>query len=61
MSTFWAILFAWTDSKAASSSPHPALCKVILGVLKPSSGRVYDPCYDSGGMFVQNERVMVRV
>ncbi|WP_279386711.1 hypothetical protein [Mycobacterium uberis] len=22
---------------------------------------MYDPCYDSGGMFVQNERVMVRV
>ncbi|OBI29101.1 restriction endonuclease subunit M [Mycobacterium sp. E1386] len=34
----------------------PSVVRVIVEVLKPSSGRVYDPCCGSGGMFVQTER-----
>lgn len=32
------------------------MVKVIVEVLEPSSGRVYDPCCGSGGMFVQTEK-----
>ena len=30
----------------------PSVVRVIVEVLEPSSGRVYDPCCGSGGMFV---------
>ncbi len=33
----------------------PGVVRVIVEVLEPSSGRVYDPCCGSGGMFVQTE------
>jgi type I restriction enzyme M protein len=33
----------------------PSVVRVIVEVLAPSSGRVYDPCCGSGGMFVQTE------
>lgn len=34
----------------------PSVVKVIVEVLEPTSGRVYDPCCGSGGMFVQTEK-----
>lgn len=34
----------------------PSVVRVLVEVLEPSSGRVYDPCCGSGGMFVQTER-----
>jgi len=34
----------------------PSVVRVIVEVLAPTSGRVYDPCCGSGGMFVQAER-----
>ncbi|MFG1928545.1 type I restriction-modification system subunit M [Cryptosporangium sp. NPDC048952] len=34
----------------------PSVVKVIVEVLEPSHGRVYDPCCGSGGMFVQTEK-----
>lgn len=34
----------------------PSVVRLIVEVLEPSSGRVYDPCCGSGGMFVQTER-----
>jgi type I restriction enzyme M protein len=33
----------------------PSVVRLIVEVLEPSSGRVYDPCCGSGGMFVQTE------
>jgi len=33
----------------------PSVVRVIVEVLEPSTGRVYDPCCGSGGMFVQTE------
>src|ERR1700742_2569517 len=35
--------------------PPPSVVRVIVEVLEPYSGRVYDPCCGSGGMFVQTE------
>jgi type I restriction enzyme M protein len=34
----------------------PSIVKTLVEVLQPTSGRVYDPCCGSGGMFVQSER-----
>ena len=34
----------------------PSVVKVIVEVLEPSKGRIYDPCCGSGGMFVQTEK-----
>jgi type I restriction enzyme M protein len=34
----------------------PSVVKVIIEVLEPDKGRVYDPCCGSGGMFVQTEK-----
>ena len=34
----------------------PSVVRVIVEVLEPSSGNVYDPCCGSGGMFVQTEQ-----
>lgn len=36
----------------------PSLVRVIVEILEPSSGRVYDPCCGSGGMFVQAEKFL---
>ena len=38
----------------------PSVVKVLVEVLEPTSGRVYDPCCGSGGMFVQTERFIRR-
>lgn len=34
----------------------PSIVKTLVEVLQPTTGRVYDPCCGSGGMFVQSER-----
>jgi type I restriction enzyme M protein len=34
----------------------PSVVRVIVEVLEPSRGRIYDPCCGSGGMFVQTEK-----
>ncbi|OBF01590.1 type I restriction-modification system subunit M [Mycobacterium sp. 852002-10029_SCH5224772] len=33
----------------------PSVVRLLVEVLEPSGGRVYDPCCGSGGMFVQTE------
>ena len=38
----------------------PSVVRVIVEVLEPSNGRVYDPCCGSGGMFVQTENFVRR-
>ena len=38
----------------------PSVVRVIVEVLEPSNGRVYDPCCGSGGMFVQTEQFVAR-
>jgi type I restriction enzyme M protein len=34
----------------------PSVVRVIVEVLEPTRGRIYDPCCGSGGMFVQTEK-----
>lgn len=36
----------------------PSVVRVLVEVLEPSKGRVYDPCCGSGGMFVQTDRFL---
>lgn len=34
----------------------PTIVKLLVGMIEPFKGRVYDPCCGSGGMFVQSAR-----
>jgi len=34
----------------------PSIVKLLVGMIEPFKGRVYDPCCGSGGMFVQSAR-----
>lgn len=34
----------------------PSIVKLLVGMIEPYKGRVYDPCCGSGGMFVQSAR-----
>jgi len=33
--------------------------RLLVEMIEPFKGRVYDPCYGSGGMFVQSERFVL--
>jgi type I restriction enzyme M protein len=49
--------FARAEGKRGGEFYTPAsVVKVLVNVLEPDHGRVYDPCCGSGGMFVQTER-----
>ncbi|ORC03887.1 restriction endonuclease subunit M [Mycobacterium persicum] len=49
--------FARAEGKRGGEFFTPAsVVKLIVEVLEPSRGRVYDPCCGSGGMFVQTEK-----
>ena len=49
--------FASAEGKKGGQFYTPAhVVKTLVAVLSPTSGRVYDPCCGSGGMFVQSER-----
>ncbi|MFT4087582.1 MAG: class I SAM-dependent DNA methyltransferase [Gordonia sp. (in: high G+C Gram-positive bacteria)] len=38
----------------------PSVVRVLVEILEPHEGRVYDPCCGSGGMFVQTEKFLER-
>ena len=49
--------FATAEGKKGGQFYTPAsVVKVLVEVLAPHQGRVYDPCCGSGGMFVQSEK-----
>ncbi|TCM51301.1 class I SAM-dependent DNA methyltransferase [Kribbella sp. VKM Ac-2568] len=49
--------FARAEGKRGGEFYTPAsVVKVLVNVLEPYAGRVYDPCCGSGGMFVQAEK-----
>lgn len=49
--------FASAEGKKGGQFYTPAsVVRVLVEVLSPHKGRVYDPCCGSGGMFVQSER-----
>ena len=48
--------FASAEGKrAASSIPPVVLSKLLVEMIEPYKGRIYDPCCGSSGMFVQSE------
>ena len=48
--------FASAEGKKGGQFYTPShVVKTLVAVLSPNSGRVYDPCCGSGGMFVQSE------
>jgi len=48
--------FADAEGKKGGQFYTPkSIVKVLVNILKPYKGRVYDPCCGSGGMFVQSE------
>ena len=48
--------FASAEGKKGGQFYTPShIVKILVAVLSPNSGRVYDPCCGSGGMFVQSE------
>jgi type I restriction enzyme M protein len=52
--------FARAEGKRGGEFYTPAsVVKVLVEVLEPYAGRVYDPCCGSGGMFVQAEKFLV--
>ncbi|MDJ0355593.1 class I SAM-dependent DNA methyltransferase [Paenarthrobacter sp. PH39-S1] len=51
--------FARAEGKRGGEFYTPAgVVRVLVEVLEPSHGRVYDPCCGSGGMFVQTEKFL---
>ena len=49
--------FASAEGKRGGQFYTPAsIVKTLVAVLAPHSGKVYDPCCGSGGMFVQSEK-----
>jgi type I restriction enzyme M protein len=52
--------FARAEGKRGGEFYTPAsVVKILVEVLEPYSGRVYDPCCGSGGMFVQAEKFVL--
>ncbi|MEZ0115151.1 type I restriction enzyme M protein [Catenulispora sp. EB89] len=52
--------FARAEGKRGGEFYTPAsVVKLLVEVLEPYEGRVYDPCCGSGGMFVQAEKFVV--
>ena len=51
--------FAKAEGKRGGEFYTPAsVVRVLVEVLEPTYGRVYDPCCGSGGMFVQTEKFL---
>ncbi|MFN8992323.1 MAG: N-6 DNA methylase, partial [Pseudomonadota bacterium] len=52
--------FASAEGKKGGQFYTPAsVVKVLVEVLAPHKGKVYDPCCGSGGMFVQSEKFVL--
>lgn len=53
--------FARAEGRRAGEFYTPAsVVRLLVEVLEPYEGRVYDPCCGSGGMFVQAEKFIMR-
>lgn len=53
--------FAGAEGKRGGEFYTPrAVVRVLVEMLEPYNGRVYDPCCGSGGMFVQSDKFMRR-
>ena len=54
MSTSWSSSPWPRAGRAASSTPPRSVVRLLVEMLEPYQGRVYDPCCGSSGMFVQS-------
>ena len=53
--------FASAEGKNAGEFYTPAsIVKLLVEMIEPYQGRIYDPCCGSGGMFVQSEHFIER-
>ena len=53
--------FAAAEGKGGGEFYTPqCVVKLLVEMIEPYSGRIYDPCCGSGGMFVQSERFVER-
>ncbi|WP_296791572.1 type I restriction-modification system subunit M [uncultured Methanobrevibacter sp.] len=51
--------FFQAEGKKSSESYTPiGIIKVLVNILKPNAGRVYDPCCGTGGMFIQLDKFL---
>ena len=51
--------FFQAEGKKSSESYTPiGIIKILINILKPNAGRVYDPCCGIGGMFIQCEKFL---
>jgi type I restriction enzyme M protein len=52
--------FASAEGKGGGEFYTPqSVVKLLVGMIEPFKGRVYDPCCGSGGMFVQSEKFVL--
>ena len=56
MSISWASSHPPKARGAASSTRRRCVVRLLVEMIEPFKGRVYDPCCGSGGMFVQSEK-----
>lgn len=51
--------FAYAEGKGGEFYTPPSVVKLLVGLIEPYKGSVYDPCCGSGGMFVQSEKFVL--
>jgi len=56
MSIFWVSLLGRRASGGGEFYTPRSVVRLLVEMLQPYQGRVYDPCCGSGGMFVQSEQ-----
>ena len=53
-------MFADAEGKSGGQFYTPScIVKILVNMIEPYKGRVYDPCCGSGGMFVQSEKFVL--
>jgi len=54
--------FALTEGKKGGQFYTPrSVVELLVEMLEPYKGRVFDPCCGSGGMFVQSEKLLLTI
>lgn len=48
--------FAYSEGKGGEFYTPPSVVRLLVELIEPYKGSVYDPCCGSGGMFVQSEK-----
>lgn len=51
--------FAHMENKGGEFYTPPSVVKLLVEMIEPYAGTVYDPCCGSGGMFVQSEKFVL--